>query len=74
MGDHSTYQTSIKNIYISRRQASLVAQQQIIQPVQEMWVRFLGQEDSLEEEVATHSSILASEIPWTEEPRSYNPC
>ena len=33
----------------------------------ETWVRFLGQEDSLEKEMATHSSILAWEIPWTEE-------
>ena len=33
-----------------------------------MWVRSLGQEDSLEEEMATHSSILALEISWTEEP------
>ena len=33
-----------------------------------MWVQFLGQEDSLEEGMATHSSILAQEIPWTEEP------
>ena len=35
------------------------------------WVRrvpSLGQEDSLEKEMATHSSILAWEIPWTEEP------
>ena len=31
-------------------------------------VRFLGQEDPLEKEMATHSSILAWEIPWTEEP------
>ena len=36
--------------------------------VQETWVRFLGQEDLLEEGMATHSSILASRIPWTEEP------
>ena len=35
---------------------------------QEMWVRSLGQEDPLEEEMATHSSILAWKIPWTEEP------
>ena len=35
---------------------------------QEMWVRFLGQEDPLEEEKATHSSILTWEIPWPEEP------
>ena len=40
-------------------------------PVQELWetqVRFLGQEDTLEKEMATHSSILAWEIPWTEKP------
>ena len=36
--------------------------------VQQMWVRFLGQEDPLEKEMATHSSILAWRIPWTEEP------
>ena len=35
---------------------------------QETQVRFLGQEDPLEKEMATHSSILAWEIPWTEEP------
>ena len=35
--------------------------------VQEMQVLALGQEDPLEEEMATHSSILALEIPWTEE-------
>ena len=33
-----------------------------------MWVRSLGWEDPLEEDTATHSSILAWEIPWTEEP------
>ena len=32
-----------------------------------------GQEDSLEEEMATHSSVLAWEIPWTEEPRGLQP-
>jgi len=36
--------------------------------MQEIWVRSLGQEDPLEEEVATHSSILAWRISWTEEP------
>ena len=35
---------------------------------QETWVQSLGQDDPLEEEVATHSSILAWETPWTEEP------
>ena len=33
-----------------------------------MWVLSLGQQDPLEKEVATHSGILAWEIPWTEEP------
>ena len=36
--------------------------------MQEMWVRSLDQEDPLEEEMATHSSILAWRVPWTEEP------
>ena len=34
----------------------------------ETWVRSLGQEDPLEKEMATHSSILAWRIPWMEEP------
>ena len=37
-------------------------------PMQEMLVQSLGQEDPLEKKMATHSSILAWEIPWTEEP------
>ena len=36
--------------------------------MQEMQVLSLGREDALEKEMATHSSILAWEIPWTEEP------
>ena len=36
--------------------------------MQETGVRFLGQEDPLEEEMATHSSILAGKILWIEEP------
>ena len=36
--------------------------------MQETWVQSLGQEDLLEKEMTTHSSILAWEIPWTEEP------
>ena len=34
----------------------------------EIWVQFLGWEDPLEKEMATHSDILAWRIPWTEEP------
>ena len=36
--------------------------------MQETWVQSLGQEDPLEKEIATHSSILAWRILWTEEP------
>ena len=36
--------------------------------MQETWVQSLGQEDPLEKEMATHSSILAWKIPWLEEP------
>ena len=39
-----------------------------MQEMQETWIQSLGQEDTLEEEMATHSSILAWKIPWTEEP------
>ena len=35
--------------------------------MQETWVQFLGQEDPLEKEMETYSSILAWRIPWTEE-------
>ena len=38
-----------------------------MQEMQEMQILSLGQEDPLEEETATHSSILAWKIPWTEE-------
>ena len=40
----------------------------IMQETQEKQVQSLGQEDPLEKKMATHSSILAWEIPWTEEP------
>ena len=49
--------------------ASLVALwERICPPMQEMLVHSLGGEDPLEEGTATHSSILAYRIPWTEEP------
>ena len=49
------------------RIASLVAQ--MVQSLLALWetrVRFLGREDPLEKEMATHSSILAWKIPWTD--------
>ena len=39
-----------------------------MQETQETWIHSLGQEDPLEKEMATHSSILAWRIPWAEEP------
>ena len=38
-----------------------------------MWVQSLGREDPLEKEMASHSSILAWKIPWTEEPGGLHP-
>ena len=55
--------------YVFSVEASLVAQMKKNLPaMQETWVRSLGWEDLLEKEMATHSSILVWEIPWTEEP------
>ena len=36
--------------------------------MKETWIQSLGQEDPLKKEMATHSSMLAWKIPWTEEP------
>ena len=41
--------------------------------IQEIRVQSLGREDSLEKEIATHSSILAWKIPWLEEPGRFSP-
>ena len=49
--------------------ASLLAQMvKNLLVMQETWVQYLGWEDALEKGKATHSSVLAWEIPWTEEP------
>ena len=57
----------ISIIYLLMSWASLVAQN--LPAMWETWVRSLGREDPLEEGMATHSSVLAWRIPWTEEPR-----
>ena len=58
-----------RGLSISYVEASLVAQVvKHLPTMQETWVRSLGQEVPLEKEIATHSSILASKIPWMEEP------
>ena len=55
--------------HLLHRGASLVAQRLKCLPAMwETWVRSLDQEDPLEKEMATHSSILAWRIPWMEEP------
>ena len=57
------------SLYYAKGGAFLVAQRIKHLPVmQKTWVQSLGWEDSLEKEMATHSSILAWRIPWTEEP------
>ena len=49
--------------------ASVVAQAvKRLPTMRETWVRSLGQEDTLEKKMATHYSILAWKIPWTEDP------
>ena len=54
--------------------ASLVAQWYgICLPMQKTWVGSLGWEDLLQEGMAIHSSILAWEIPWSDEPGGYSP-
>ena len=48
--------------------SSVIKNPPAVQEMQETWVRSLGCDDPLEEGTATHSSVLAWEIPWTEEP------
>ena len=55
--------------YVPMRGASLVAQTvKNLSAMWETWVQSLGQEDPLKNGMATHSNILAWEIPWTGEP------
>ena len=63
--------STIKYYYISKHSTRDSQVAQIVRnlpPMQETWVQSLCQEDPLEKEMATHSSILAWRIPWTEEP------
>ena len=62
---------SVHLTFIQLGQTSLVAQTvKRLPTMQETWVQSLGREDLLEKEMATHSSILAWKIPWTEKPGS----
>ena len=57
------------DVYYPSHRASLVAQMvKTLPAMQETWVLSLSQEDPLEKEMATHSSILAWKTPWTEKP------
>ena len=47
---------------------SVVKNLPAVRETQEIWIRSLGWDDPLEEEMATHSSLLVRKIPWTEEP------
>ena len=59
---------------MAKKRDSLVAQMvKSLLAMQETRVRSLGSEDPMEKEMAAHSSITVWEIPWTEEPSSYNP-
>ena len=59
----------IKAVFVVRHiRRALEAQTYGLPTRRETWVQSLGQEDLLEKEMATHSSILAWKIPWTEEP------
>ena len=62
---HFTWQLMRLSRWLSSKKICLP-----IQELQETQVQSLGQEDPLEEDMATHFSILAWRIPWTEEPGS----
>ena len=63
-----------QRIWYLEVRASLVAQTvKRLPTVQETWVQSLGWEDPLEKKMATHSSIHAWKIPWTEEPGGLQP-
>ena len=69
--DGGKYLIELRILWISF--TSLVAQTvKNLPAIQEIQIQSMGQEDPLEKEMATHSSILAWELPWTEKPGSYN--
>ena len=63
--DGKTLQKFLSSIQTVSLKAQLVNH---LPAMQETQVRFLGREDPLEKEMATHSNVLAWRIPWTEEP------
>ena len=69
MSTHNTCRFANPFIHLTFQRVYLGAQTiKNLPAVQETWVRFVGWEDPLEKGMATHCSILAWKIPWTEEP------
>ena len=64
----SVHSSTIYNSQGAFSMAQWVKNLPAMQEAEETWVRSLGWEDPLEKDMATHSSILAWKIPWTEEP------
>ena len=62
-----------KNISVKERQGLVAQLVKKLPAVQETQVQFLGLEDPLQEEMATHSCILAWRTPWTESFAGYSP-
>ena len=63
-----TFLISVCWVGLGFRGGTVVKNPLPVQEMQDTQVQSLGQEDALEQEMAAHSSILAWEIPWTEEP------
>ena len=71
MGSKSQTETTRMKMGVLKLPGSTVVKNPLA--VQEMWVQSLGWEDPLAKKMATHSSILAWEIPWTKEPGRLQP-
>ena len=69
-----TQKTFFEFSLITRGLPKWLSGKRICLPMQEMWICSLGRKDILEKKMATHSSILAWEIPWTEESMVGYPC
>ena len=68
-----TQKTFFEFSLITRGLPKWLSGKRICLPMQEMWICSLGRKDILEKKMATHSSILAWKIPWTEEPSGLQP-
>ena len=66
---HTHTQRYTESFLMAQTVKNLLAMQETLEP----WVHSLGQEDPLEEEIATHSSILAWRIPQAKEPHGLQP-